>query len=134
MSDLEVVQSRWKGKVSIWPCRQEYARKQSCVHTSNVCMLIVCIKILLVFLLFFIVKFPLRCFYNHYFLLLNVFLLPNMKKKQFIMSFFLFVTTLDLICPKFCLSDHTHFAFSVISNKKSYWNWIQLILITAAVQ
>ena len=42
---------------------------------------------------------------NHYFLLLNVYI-PHAKYE-----FHCFFTTLDLIWPKFCPKDHTHFTF-----------------------
>ena len=45
------------------------------------------------------------------FLLVNVYLTQNMKKSHWNTSSFVFFTTLDLIWPKFCPKDHTHFTF-----------------------
>ena len=59
---------------------------------------------------YFGLQFPRRYFYNHDFLLLNVFLMQNTKKSIDNPCFFFF-TTLDLIWPKFCPEDHTHFTF-----------------------
>ena len=50
-------------------------------------------------------------------------------KKHWNSSFFVFFTTLDLLWPKFCPKDHSHFSFFwLISN--GICSGIQLILIT----
>ena len=55
---------------------------------------------------------PLRYFCNQYILLVNVYLIQNMKKTNWNTSFFPgFSQHLDLIWPKFCPKDHTHFTF-----------------------
>ena len=41
------------------------------------------------------------------FLLVNVYLMQNMKKTHWNTSFFVVFTTLDLFWPKFCPKDHT---------------------------
>ena len=59
------------------------------------------------------------CFFNFYsgiyitttFLLLNVYLIQNMKKPIEIPVSLLFFTTLNLLWPKFCPKDHTHLIF-----------------------
>ena len=60
---------------------------------------------------YFGLQFPLRYFPNQYVLLLNVFLIQNMKKPVEIPVSLFFFTTLDLIWPKCCPKDHTHFPF-----------------------
>ena len=60
----------------------------------------------------FSLQFPLRYFYNHYLLPVNVYLMQNMEKKpHWNTSFFVFFTTVDLTWPKFCRKNHTHFTF-----------------------
>ena len=59
----------------------------------------------------FVYWFSLRYFYYHYFVLVNVYLMQNIKNTPLKYQFLSFFTTLDQIWPKFCLKDHTHVTF-----------------------
>ena len=61
-------------------------------------------------------QFPIRYFYNHYFLLLNVFLIQFLKPIDNA-TFFVFFVTLDLIWPKFFPKNHTQCPFFLIFNE-----------------
>ena len=79
------------------------------------------------------IQFPLRYFYSHYFLLLDVYLMQTAKYEKTLLKCQLlcFFTMLDLIWPKFYSKDHTHFpVFLLISDETCLE--IQLILMLIA--
>ena len=59
----------------------------------------------------FVYSFSLRHFYYHYFVLVNVYVMQNIKNTPLKYQFLSFFTILDQIWPNFCPKDHTHFTF-----------------------
>ena len=64
-----------------------------------------------IFSSWFSLQFSLRCFYKHYFVLVNGYLMQNIKNLIEIPVFLCFFTTLYQIWPKFYPANYTHFTF-----------------------